>query len=103
MQLTLLEEERHLAKFFADHQCQDAVIRRIEVLGEAANRISDTVQSHYSHIPWREMRTMRNRVIHGYDTIDLAVVWQTVQLSIPEIVKPLEIVLNDLNNDESCQ
>jgi uncharacterized protein with HEPN domain len=50
--------------FLEDVQCQDAVIRRIEIIGEAARRVSNESREHYHQIPWREMTSMRNLVIH---------------------------------------
>jgi uncharacterized protein with HEPN domain len=51
-------------EFFADIQCQDAVVRRIEIIGEAARRVSSETRSQYPEIKWREMTGMRNLVIH---------------------------------------
>jgi uncharacterized protein with HEPN domain len=50
---------------------QDAVIRRIEIIGEASNRISEALRNKYNHLPWIEMKGMRNLLIHEYDEIDL--------------------------------
>jgi uncharacterized protein with HEPN domain len=60
--------------FESDSLCQDAVIRRFEIMGEAAKRVSETIREAFPHIPWKEMARMRDRVIHGYDTIDVKIV-----------------------------
>lgn len=57
------------AEFENDIQCQYAVIRAIEVIGEAAGRVSDDFVAQHPEIPWRQIIGMRNRMIHGYDDI----------------------------------
>jgi uncharacterized protein with HEPN domain len=81
--------------FLKDTQCQDAVIRRLEVIGEAARRISDGTIQRFPRLPWREMIGMRNVMIHGYDDIDLVVVWKTVTDDIPRLVDSLEEILSE--------
>ena len=62
-------------EFYEDIQCQDAVVRRIEIIGEAARRVSQETRDKYPQIPWREMTSMRNLVIHEYDVVDINQVW----------------------------
>jgi len=66
-------------EFYNNQQCQDAVVRRLEIIGEAARRVSIEVRSAYPDLPWEEMIGLRNLLIHEYDDIDLSVVWQTVR------------------------
>ena len=78
--------------FLRDTQLQDSVIRRLEVVGEAAGRITPRFREQHATIPWREMIGMRNRMIHRYDDIDLEIVWNTARESIPmllELIEPL--------------
>jgi uncharacterized protein with HEPN domain len=75
--------------FYNDIQCQDAVVRRIEIIGEAARRVSQQTREKYPQIPWREMTSMRNLVIHEYDVVDINQVWDTVQNKIPPLVQEL--------------
>lgn len=71
-------------------QLQDAVIRRLMVIGEAANRVSEIMQHSLSDVvEWRQVRGMRNRLVHEYDEIDLEIVWQTTQTTIPALVTGL--------------
>jgi uncharacterized protein with HEPN domain len=65
-------------EFLADTQCQDAVIRRIEIIGEAARRVSEQIRALYSDVHWRVMIHMRNLLIHDYDDVDLVIVRETV-------------------------
>ena len=83
-----------LDKFLADIQLQDSVIRRIEVIGEAAGRISPQFQKTRPEIPWQAMIGMRNRMIHGYDDIDFDIIWNTTQESIPLLLRLIEPLVN---------
>jgi uncharacterized protein with HEPN domain len=76
-------------QFYEDMQCQDAVLRRIEIIGEAARHISPETLKKHPHIPWREMTTLRNLVIHEYDIVDINQVWNTVQNKLPTLVSEL--------------
>jgi uncharacterized protein with HEPN domain len=75
--------------FYTDIQVQDAVVRRIEIVGEAARRVSQETRDKYPQIPWREMTSMRNLVIHEYDVVDIKQVWDTVQNKLPPLVEEL--------------
>lgn len=79
-------------EFLRDTQCQDSVIRRIEIIGEAARRVSLQTKNAYPGIPWSEIIGMRNLVIHDYDDVDPEIILDTVQQDIPgliELIKPL--------------
>jgi len=66
------------AEFRQSRLHQNAVIRSLEVIGEAAGKISDAFQAAHPEIPWREITGMRHRLIHGYAEIDLGLVWSVV-------------------------
>lgn len=83
-------------EFFGDLQCQDAVIRRLEIIGEAARRISEETRAAYPDLPWSDMVSMRNIMIHEYDDIDLAIVWETVNNDLPPLIDALEKILQSL-------
>jgi uncharacterized protein with HEPN domain len=76
--------------FEKDIQCQDAVARRLEIIGEAANRVSSAQQEKLSDLPWHAMIGMRNFMIHQYDAIDFKIVWDTVQKGLPAIISRLD-------------
>ena len=80
-------------EFLDDVKCQDAVIRRFEILGEAARRISDDMKAKYPEIPWFEMTGMRNAMIHEYDDVDMVIVWETVKSDIPALVTAIEKII----------
>ena len=71
--------------FFSSTEKQDAVYRRLEVIGEAANRLPKEFTNQYPRIPWHKVIGMRNVLIHEYDSIDLGRVWETIQKDIPKL------------------
>jgi uncharacterized protein with HEPN domain len=71
--------------FFNSTEKQDAVYRRLELIGEAANRLPDEFRGQYPRIPWDKIVGMRNVLIHEYDSIDLDRVWETIQKDIPKL------------------
>ncbi len=72
-----------------------AIVRAVEVIGEAANRVAPGVRATFASIPWRDIVTMRNRLIHGYSIVDLGRVVLTVNGDIPPLIAELERILND--------
>ena len=80
--------------FLKDTQCQDAVVRRFAIIGEASRRISDKMKAAYPDVAWNEMIGMRNAIIHEYDDIDMVIVWDTVKKDIPALISTIEKVLN---------
>ncbi len=79
--------------FYGDMQCQDAVIRRVEIIGEAARRVSQETRDRYPQLPWREMTSMRNLVIHEYDVVDIKLVWDTMQNKIPPLIQDISKIV----------
>ena len=80
-------------EFYENMQVQDAVVRRIEIIGEAAQRISQGTRDKHPQIPWREMTSMRNLVIHEYDVVDINQVWDTVQNKLPSLIEELSKIV----------
>ncbi len=77
-------------EFYQNIEKQDSVIRRLEIIGEAARRISDETQASLPEMPWDDMRRMRNFLIHEYDDVDISIVWDTAQNHLPTIIALLE-------------
>lgn len=73
----------------ADQQKQDAIIRRIEIVGEATKRLSGNIRSANPQVPWREMAGMRDILIHGYDRVDVMRVYSTVTQRMPALIDQL--------------
>ncbi len=70
-----------------------SLIRLIEVVGEAAARVTDEEQAEYPSIPWHQVVGMRNRLIHGYDQVDLDILWDTIEEDLPQLITKLENIL----------
>jgi uncharacterized protein with HEPN domain len=82
-------------EFEADFRTNFAVVRALEIIGEAAKRLPMSVREQYPEIPWRGMAGMRDRIIHGYDTVELQIVWDVVKQDIPEIKPQIQQILAD--------
>jgi len=67
-----------------------ALVRLVEIVGEAAARVSESTRRTYTSVPWPEIVGMRNRVVHGYDTVDLDVLWDTITVDLPALIVGLE-------------
>lgn len=85
-------------EFFEDIQCQDSVIRRLEIIGEAARRISAETKNAHPGLPWSDMIGMRNIMIHEYDDVDLAMVWKTVKYDLPKLIDEIEEIIQQPDN-----
>ena len=76
--------------FYNHRMRQDAVIRQIEIAGEAASRLSPETRDRLSDVPWWRLIGMRNALIHGYVSVDLSVVWLTATADLEPVVRALE-------------
>ena len=87
------------ASFLNSELVQDAVLRNIEIVGEAANnilRVAAEFAAAHADIPWQVMYTMRNRVSHGYEQVDLEIVWRTIQSDLPVLYRQVQAALSSL-------
>ena len=82
-------------KFLNNTETQDAVIRRIEIIGEAAKNIPTHFKSKVSAIEWPEIAGMRNRLIHEYFGVDLNLVWETLKTDLPKLKTQVRKLLID--------
>ncbi len=89
-------EGMNLTTFAADEKTQAAVLYAFTIVGEAANKIPAHVREHYPSLPWRDMITMRNRLIHGYHGIDFKVVWDTIHYDLPMLREQIAAMLAEL-------
>lgn len=86
-----LKDTSYDSFMFNDMQV-DAVVRELEVIGEAANNVSEQFKAKHLNLPWREMVGMRNRLIHEYFGVNTKIVWETCQSDLKELknlIKPL--------------
>jgi uncharacterized protein with HEPN domain len=81
------------AEFSRDPLIQDAVVRRLEIIGEASGRVSSETQKKYPHLPWQAMKGTRNKIIHEYDSIELDIIWEIIQQDLPYLVAELEKII----------
>ena len=94
--------ERYMAgvrkeDFFADDSMvAAAVVRELEIIAEAVSQVPGEYQDQYASVPWREITDMRNRLIHGYFSVDYEIVWKTVQEDIPALKQQILTMLQDL-------
>lgn len=86
--------------FLKDEEKQDAVIRKIEVAGEATKRLSMELRNNFPLIPWRAMAGMRDKLIHDYFDIDIDTIWETVTQDIPKLVPEISDVLDSLKSND---
>jgi uncharacterized protein with HEPN domain len=83
-------ERTSLEEFAKDVQLQDSVIRRLEIIGEAASNIAEDAALKLPELPWRKMVDMRNFTIHQYWDVDVNIVWETVKDDLPLVVAAIE-------------
>ena len=91
--LDAMEEYTHglsESEFFSNSMAHDAVIRQLEIIGEAANNISAGFQEKHSKVPWGEMVGIRNKTIHEYFNVNFAIVWDTIQDDLPVLKKSIK-------------
>jgi len=72
---------------------QEAVIRKIEIIGEASNRISEDLKNRFPDLPWKKMKAMRNIMIHMYDELELEIVWDTANNDISRLRNRLKEII----------
>ncbi|MCP4283009.1 MAG: DUF86 domain-containing protein [Gammaproteobacteria bacterium] len=82
--------------FRQDYKTQDAVIRNLEVIGEAAKNISTEFRSKHPALPWKGMTGMRDRLIHHYFGVNLDIVWDVIQVEMPGVIEQVEGILEQL-------
>ena len=90
--ISLLESKQR-SDLDTDRLLNLGIVRLFELIGEAANRVPDDDQMRYPEIQWRQIISLRNRLIHGYDDVDFDILWAIATQDLPELVKALENIL----------
>ena len=83
-------------EFVDDSKTVDAVLRNFEVIGEAAKNVPDEIRQEYDDVPWSEMAGMRDKLIHGYASVELQIVWTTIEKEISALETQIESVRDEL-------
>lgn len=76
-----------------DRMLNLALVRLVEVIGEAASRVQDEFRSRYPEVPWRQTVGIRNRLIHGYDSVNFDILWTVIQEDLPPLIEQLQRIV----------
>ncbi|MBI3106626.1 MAG: DUF86 domain-containing protein [Candidatus Rokubacteria bacterium] len=88
-----LAEGRSRAALDQDWVATLAVMQLLQIIGEAARRLSDDLRQQHPEIPWAQLISLRNRLIHGYDTVDLDRLWELLTVDLPALATALDRIL----------
>jgi uncharacterized protein with HEPN domain len=86
-------KDKKRADLHKERMLELSLVRLIEVIGEAAARVTSEGREKYGSIPWSQIVGMRNRLIHGYDQVDLDVLWDTIEYDLPPLILELENII----------
>ena len=87
-------------EFRNDKKTINAVVRSLEVIGEATKHLPASFRNEHSDVPWRQLAGMRDRLIHGYFGVDLEIVWDTVQQMLPQLLVVTNKILNTIEQGD---
>jgi len=90
-----------LNAFLRDRRTCDAVVRNLEIIGEAAGNVADDATSRHPGVPWKKARQMRNVLAHAYFGVDLPTVWKTIHEDLPPLKTQLAAILKDAGGREA--
>ena len=86
---------RRRADLDTDRQLNLALVRLVEVVGEAAARVPEDFRCRYPQVPWRQTVALRNRLIHGYDVVDFDILWTILNQDLPGLIAALEAIMRE--------
>lgn len=86
--------------FREDIKTAFAVVRTLEVIGEAVKNIPETIRNKYPNIPWKEMAGMRDKLIHEYFGVNYEVVWDTIKIELPDIKLKFEAIFKEMDSEK---
>ncbi|WP_448519526.1 HepT-like ribonuclease domain-containing protein [Rhodoflexus sp.] len=88
------------AEFEKSSEKQDAVIRRLEIIGEAVKNLSDTIRNTYPHVRWRQIAGMRDVLIHQYFGVTIGLVWRVITSDLPILKEVVKEIIDDMVKDK---
>ena len=89
-----LIKDKTRADLDSDRVLNLALVRLLEIIGEAANRVPKEEWVHYPAIPWSQIVSLRNRLIHGYDSVDFDILWQILKNDLPPLISALQDIVS---------
>lgn len=89
-------ENMDFETFVEDDKTASAVIRKLEIIGEATKNVPEAIRQEYPQVPWRQMAGMRDRLVHSYFGVDFALIWETVKSQIPLLQPVIVQILSHL-------
>jgi uncharacterized protein with HEPN domain len=85
--------------FLGDTKTQDAVIRNLEIIGEAVKRISPALRKEHAELPWQSMAGLRDRLIHDYFGVNVDIVWEIISRELEGLIESLKAITGDAGNE----
>ncbi len=82
--------------FLHDQKTQDAVVRNIEIIGEAAKLISKSIKENHPEVPWKQIAGTRDRLVHGYFGVNIDIVWEIAAMDAPKLLKAIRRIREEL-------
>lgn len=86
----------HYQDFIQDEKTIDAVVRNFEIIGEAANRVEESVKTQFPYVEWRRIIGLRNRIVHDYFGIDLGIIWQIIEENLQDFQIQIEEIMDEI-------
>lgn len=87
--------------FVADAKTASAVLQKLEIIGEAMEKVPTEIRQNYPQVPWQQMAGMRDQIIHAYFAVDYIVVWDTLKIDIPPLQPIIKQILEDTEKEEA--
>jgi len=97
--ISLYIEKMSYEEFLEDIKTQDAIVRNLEIIGEAAKNISRDFKKKYRQLPWKDLAIVRDKLIHHYFGVNYDIVWEIAKEEIPKIILQIEEILNKEGNN----
>ena len=90
-----MTQGRSRADLDTDRMLNLALVRLVEVIGEAASRVTEEFRGRHPDVPWRQAVGIRNRLIHGYDTVNFDILWTIIQEDLPPLIEQLQRIVDE--------